>query len=587
MLVRLMAFFLIVMMQWFVVQAHAQEVEVPDDYDTIQKAIDAIAENSALGDTIVVGVGTYEENLTLISNITLRGKEAARTILSVDDENTPLVRMDQVTNVTMQNFTLTEGDRAIEVLDSSNVLISNNVFNGGNDMVGVTILGNSNFAIDIFNNTFFDLDRAIVHNNEAVTIQNNIFSKNELAIDNGDASGAVSYNCFFDNSQQSARGTNVVINDDPLFVNTLIRDFHLREGSPCIDQGFGDDIIDDSDADMGAYGGQLADVLPYPVQAVSATDITAEVGSPSLDISWGANNAYLVTHTTQPGGYVLEYDSDRSGPPYNGTDADGGTRNSPIDVANVTTFRLTDLSPNQTMPAAPTLLNLDIGNGQFTANWTAVSPATSYNVHYGLNDTQEQQVAVGNVTSYTVTGLANGATYYVAISAVSQPTYYIVVTAYDSTGNNDHQSAVSEEEVITLGSALSSELSNELTVIPETTQAFPTLPNDGCFIATAAYGFYSAPQVQALRDFRDHYLLTNELGRAFVEFYYKYSPPLAAYIAERPTLRAWVRIVLAPFVVMASLLTQSYFAIAFFFALVIAFIAAIGWPLFRRQKYII
>ncbi|VAW83159.1 hypothetical protein MNBD_GAMMA16-453 [hydrothermal vent metagenome] len=586
---RLMAFFLIVIMQWFVVQAYAQDVDVPDDYDTIQKAIDAIAENPALGNVIVVDVGTYEENLTLTSNITLRGKEAARTIINVEDENIPLLQMSQVTNVTIQNFTFAEGDRAIEVLDSSNVLISNNVFNGGNDMVGVTILSdpasnlNSNFAIDILNNTFFDLDRAIVHNDEAVTIQNNIFSKNELAIDSDGAFGVVSYNCFFDNNQPSARGTNTVIDDDPLFVNTLIRDFHLREGSPCIDQGFGNDIIDDSDADMGAYGGQLADVLPYPVQAVSAADITAEVGSSSLEVSWGANNAYLVTHTTQPGRYVIEYDSDRSGPPYNGTDAEGGTQPSPIDVGNVTAFRLTDLSPNQVEPSAPVLSSLDLGNGQFTANWTAVSPATSYNVHYGLNDTQEQQVAVGNVTSYTVTGLANGATYHVAISAVSQPTYYIVVTAYDSTGNNDHKSAVSEEEVVTLGSELSSELSNALTVIPEMTQAFPPLPNDGCFIATAAYGFYSVPQVQALRDFRDHYLLTNEWGRVFVEFYYRYSPPLAAYIAERPALRTGVRIVLAPFVVVASLLKQFHFAMVFFFALLIA---VIGWPLFRRQKYI-
>jgi len=584
--VRLMAFFLMVMVQWFVV-AHAQEVDVPDDYGTIQEAIDAIAGNPALGDTIVIDVGTYEENLILINNITLRGKETARTILNVDDENIPLVSMNQVNNVRLQNITFNEGDRAIEILDSSNVLISNNVFNGGNDTVGVRVLdnfnSNFNFAIDIVNNTFFDLDRAIAHNDEAVKIQNNIFSKNEIAIDSGGASGVVSYNCFFDNNQQSARGTNTVIDDDPLFVNTSISDFHLRQGSPCIDQGFGDDIIDDSDADMGAYGGQLADVFPYPVQAVSATDITAEVGSSSLEVSWGANNAYLVTHTAQPGGYVIEYDSDRSGPPYSGTDGNGGTQSSPIDVANVTSFLLADLSPNQAVPTAPELSGLDLGNGQFTANWTAVSGATGYNVHYGLNDTQEQQVAAGNVTAYTVTGLVNGATYHVAISAVSQPTYYIVVTAYDSTGNSDNKSAVSEEEVVTLGSTLSSELSNALTVIPEITQAFPDLPDDGCFIATAAYGFYSAPQVQALRDFRDDYLLTNGVGRVLVQFYYRYSPPLAVYIAERPALRVLARIILAPFVVMALMLKQFSFVIEF---LVIVFVAAAAWSLLRRQKCI-
>ncbi len=555
---RWMTFLLILAIQWFIAVAHAQDVNVPDDYGTIQGAIDAIARTPALGDTIIVDVGTYEENINLISNITLRGKETARTILKVNDENIPLLRMNQVSNVTLQNFTLNEGDIAVELLDSSNVLITNNVFNAVNETVdietvGISILGNSNFTIEIANNTFFDLDRAVVYNNEAVEIQNNIFSKNTLAIDSINALGSISYNCFYDNDQPGVQGTNAITGNDPLFVNTSISDFHLIEESPCIDQGFGEDVIDESDADMGAYGGQWADIFPYPVQISSAMDATLSVGSPTIEITWGKNNAYLVTHTTRPGGYRVYYDSDSSGSPYNGIDAEGGAKPSPIDVANITTFRLTDLSPNQAAPSAPELLRLDFGNGQFTAHWTAQPGATSYNIHYGLNDTQEQQVAVGNVTSYTITGLANGATYLVAISTTSQPTYYIAITTYDSTGKSDNESTLSEEKEVTLGQAFHSELSNELTVTPEITQAFPDLPNDGCFIATAAYGFYSAPQVQALRNFRDKHLLTHPPGRAFVQFYYKHSPPLAAYIAKRPLLRVLVRIALMPFVMIASL----------------------------------
>lgn len=72
--------------------------------------------------------------------------------------------------------------------------------------------------------------------------------------------------------------------------------------------------------------------------------------------------------------------------------------------------------------------------------------------------------------------------------------------------------------------------------------------SSGCFIATAAYGSYLDPQVQVLREFRDRYLLTNAPGQAFVEFYYRASPPLAAYIAERPALRAVTRWVLTPLV---------------------------------------
>ena len=70
----------------------------------------------------------------------------------------------------------------------------------------------------------------------------------------------------------------------------------------------------------------------------------------------------------------------------------------------------------------------------------------------------------------------------------------------------------------------------------------------GCFIATAAYGSYWEPHVMTLRQFRDEYLLTNKLGTNFVEAYYKYSPPLADYIAEYDGLRTAVRIGLAPLV---------------------------------------
>jgi len=69
---------------------------------------------------------------------------------------------------------------------------------------------------------------------------------------------------------------------------------------------------------------------------------------------------------------------------------------------------------------------------------------------------------------------------------------------------------------------------------------------NGCFIATAAYGSYLHPKVVILRDFRDHYLLTNTPGRAVVAAYYRLSPPLAAYIARHETLRSVVRILLAP-----------------------------------------
>jgi subtilisin family serine protease len=70
----------------------------------------------------------------------------------------------------------------------------------------------------------------------------------------------------------------------------------------------------------------------------------------------------------------------------------------------------------------------------------------------------------------------------------------------------------------------------------------------GCFIATAAYGTIMHSHVQALRRFRDNYLLTSLPGRAFVDLYYKYSPPIADTISKSDSLRAATRVMLMPLV---------------------------------------
>jgi len=56
--------------------------------------------------------------------------------------------------------------------------------------------------------------------------------------------------------------------------------------------------------------------------------------------------------------------------------------------------------------------------------------------------------------------------------------------------------------------------------------------DEGCFIATAVYGNINAPEVNALRRFRDNTLVHNTAGRAFVDFYYSGAGKKAADIVK-------------------------------------------------------
>jgi len=107
---------------------------VPADYPTIQAGIDA----SNPGDTVIVDPGTYYENITLKSGITLKGAGADVTIIDGGD-NGSVVKMSGISDVTISGFTITNGlgdgqdyngndnGGGIAVYECSNITIRDNV----------------------------------------------------------------------------------------------------------------------------------------------------------------------------------------------------------------------------------------------------------------------------------------------------------------------------------------------------------------------------------------------------------------------------------------------------------------------------
>ena len=74
---------------------------------------------------------------------------------------------------------------------------------------------------------------------------------------------------------------------------------------------------------------------------------------------------------------------------------------------------------------------------------------------------------------------------------------------------------------------------------------------------SAAYGNPDAPEIQALRTFRERYLFPQHpLHQRFLAWYHQQGPPLAAFLQDKPALRALVRAIFTP----AAKLAQGWLA---------------------------
>lgn len=75
-----------------------------------------------------------------------------------------------------------------------------------------------------------------------------------------------------------------------------------------------------------------------------------------------------------------------------------------------------------------------------------------------------------------------------------------------------------------------------------------TTKSEGCYIATAVYGSYDAPEVIVLRKFRDNVLKKSISGRLFISTYYSISPYIATKLKGHYKINNIIRGILDKFI---------------------------------------
>lgn len=195
---------------------------------------------------------------------------------------------------------------------------------------------------------------------------------------------------------------------------------------------------------------------------------------------------------------------------------------------------------DNTPPEPPTGLYASAGDRSAIVHWSQSSSTDVkyYNVYYrqeGQTDfTLFGSTKTGTETSLIVTGLENGITYEFGVSSVDR---VLNEGSINSVQDDGQPVKTTPQEIVGLHG-----------LSPE--------EEGGCFIASAVFS-EDSQEVALLREFRDRFLLTNAPGRAFVRFYYKFSPPVANYIRSHQWLKILGKVLLYPVLLFSYIITKG------------------------------
>jgi len=151
------------------------QIKVPEDYATIQEAIDA----AGSGETVIVASGVYHEHIGIDKPLTLVGESSNTTIIDGEGESRVMVVI-TASQVTLSGFMIRNASGGILLEYSNNSVIEDNIIT--NTMDGLSLLFSHNNTI--VSNTIKDNEMGLFlgYSNSNIVYHNNFINNTEQAV---------------------------------------------------------------------------------------------------------------------------------------------------------------------------------------------------------------------------------------------------------------------------------------------------------------------------------------------------------------------------------------------------------------------